>query len=268
MKCRILTFVASALAILATAFPVCVGGGYGADLNLARMNVTTVGGGVPVAAASYGVGDLLSERFTGAEYDNTWTEATQGDGAVNGDSTAYSGTGFVGQHLSISGSSNFEANAVTDLGSGQSAVYFRFYVYVASESWNDGDNENIFTLAANGSTMGSNTYLSIKLQQVATGQLQLGTSFAAGASFTTGTGSYNINTETVYKVEGKVVDNGDSDECEWKVNGVSIGSKTGAIWASVAIQDVYIGMTYTNRAATVYFDTVDLSSTAYLTDTP
>lgn len=47
MKCRILTFVASALAILATAFPVCVGGGYGTDL--ARMNVTTVGGGVPAA---------------------------------------------------------------------------------------------------------------------------------------------------------------------------------------------------------------------------
>ena len=49
MKCRILTFVASALAILATAFPVCVGGGYGADLNLARMNVTTVGGGAAPA---------------------------------------------------------------------------------------------------------------------------------------------------------------------------------------------------------------------------
>lgn len=32
---------------------VCVGGGYGADLNLARMNVTTVGGGVPVAGTVY-----------------------------------------------------------------------------------------------------------------------------------------------------------------------------------------------------------------------
>lgn len=48
-KCRISTFVVSALAILATAFPVCMGGGFGADLNLARMNITTVGGGTPAA---------------------------------------------------------------------------------------------------------------------------------------------------------------------------------------------------------------------------
>lgn len=58
-KCRTAVFLASALAILATV-SVCVGGGFGADL--ARMNVTTVGGGVPAAGGGgpdtyyYGVG--------------------------------------------------------------------------------------------------------------------------------------------------------------------------------------------------------------------
>lgn len=50
-KCRTAVFLASALAILATV-SVCVGGGFGADLQMARMNVTTVGGGVPVAGGA------------------------------------------------------------------------------------------------------------------------------------------------------------------------------------------------------------------------
>ena len=83
MKCRILTFVASALAILATAFPVCVGGGYGADLNLARMNVTTVGGGVPAAPS----GDSCTGGLVlSAHFENSDT-ITDGGGCSAGDSS-------------------------------------------------------------------------------------------------------------------------------------------------------------------------------------
>lgn len=94
MKCRILTFVASALAILATAFPVCVGGGFGADLNLARMNVTTVGGGVPVAA-----GPEISDTFSSDNLTDICGTVTVSDGNALGGSnyegnTAYHTTGL------------------------------------------------------------------------------------------------------------------------------------------------------------------------------
>lgn len=71
-KCRTAVFLASALAILATV-SVCVGGGFGADL--ARMSVTTVGGGVPAAAPS---GAAFSDNFNRADNDSlgsNWTEA-------------------------------------------------------------------------------------------------------------------------------------------------------------------------------------------------
>lgn len=73
MKCRILTFVASALAILATAFPVCVGGGYGADLNLARMNVTTVGGGAGGGTATIKRESYQERALSSSETEIEWS---------------------------------------------------------------------------------------------------------------------------------------------------------------------------------------------------
>ena len=70
-KCRTAVFLASALAILATV-SVCVGGGYGADL--AWMNVTTVGGGVPAGTPATEYTAYITTNttdFNGIDYETS-----------------------------------------------------------------------------------------------------------------------------------------------------------------------------------------------------
>lgn len=233
--------------------------------QVAEQDLPSVGG------VSYGVGDILSERFgtTGSDgSDNIWTESTQGDGVYNDDDQTYAGsTGFEGDHLTVSGSSNFEANALIDLGSSYTTGYFRFYYRFNSESWGDGVNESLFAANVDGATW-SNNLVSISVQQVATNQLQLRCVFNAGSSFTTGTNVYNITTGQVYKVEVKFVDNGASDQIEWWVNDVSIGSRSDnfANWDGTGFRDIQIGITYNSAASNHSIDTFDISSTGRLTD--
>jgi len=255
------------LVLLVTVFPVCTGS-VGWAQTIARMNVGIVGGGTPAAGggASYGEGNLLSERW-GAQ--GTWAESGDTTYTITYNDTTNTGTGFDGSQLKITVGTDSMAYVTKDLGGAQSAVYFRFYYLVGAEGYADGNGETIFVLAGNGENMGDQTYLQIFIQQVATNQLQLRCAIASGTGITTGTDVYNISTGTIYKIEGKVVDDGANGSMEWKVNGSSIGSRAGlAAFGTVAIQDVHVGVSWGGGTLTHYFDTLDISSTGYLTDTP
>jgi len=221
---------------------------------------------------TYDTGNLMSERFgtTGSDgSDLTWEKTVEGTGVWNDDDQTYAGgTGFVADHLTVSYASG-QANAVHDLGSAQTTLYFRGYIRCNSESWADGANETIVGFVSDGDTIGDNTYALLKIQQVATSQFQLGVSFASGVSIETGSASSNITCDgTVYKVELKIIDNGASDEFEWWVDGVSIGSHTAdlAAWDSTGVKDIYVGLSYHTAAINVSIDTIDIDSTGRLVD--
>lgn len=247
-------------------FLVCTGG-VGWAQTLARMNVGVVGGGVAVSAgASYGEGNLLSERW-GAQ--GTWAETTEGTYSITYNDTTNTGTGFASSQLKTVATADAQAYVSKDIGA-QSAVYFRFYYILGSESWGNGVYEQMFTLGANGSNIGSSPYMNVNVGQSAAGQLQLFTTYAEGTeSWDSGSSTYNISTGTIYKIEGKITDDGATGTAEWKVNGTVIGTKSGiASLGTVAVQDIHIGISYNGVASTHYFDTLDISSTGYLTDTP
>jgi hypothetical protein len=220
----------------------------------------TGGGEEPPA---WGVGNLLSERFTGTGTEETWSSPNTENGIWNADDTTYSGigNGFEGDHLTVSGTSNWQANATIDLGAAQSAVYFRLFLRVNSEDYADGGSERIFNIVPDGGLIGNDSGIGLVLYQDA-GVFYLWMNYNGGASLTTGSGHLAIDTGTIYKVEGKFVDNGDNDEIEWRVNDVSIGSRGGARVSGLALRDVYIGMSY-GPGASISFDTLDISSTGY-----
>lgn len=234
---------------------------------VAWMNVATVGGGgVPVdGGTSFGEGDLLSERWGAV---GTWSPTTEGTNTITYDDTTYSGSGFDGSQLKVlTGSGGAQAYITKALSSAQSAVYFRFYYVCASEGYGDGDAEIIFALSPTGEDISNATYLQIKILQLA-GQLKLRGSFSEETGWSTGDGDLDISTGTVYKIEGKITDDGETGTIEWKVDGTVRGNRTSfANYGTVSIQNIHIGTTYNSAAVTHHFDNLDISSTAYLTDT-
>lgn len=148
-KCRTAVFLASALAILATAFPVCVGGGYGADLNLARMNVTTVGGGVPAAGGAvytnctqqgtaefYWNGDYTGNSATTCDTDGTGTMTHSGASVVA--SGTDPGTASPDSGANVLKAAAWNANSTVPISSGDiwssSAGLMEFDIYLASSA--------------------------------------------------------------------------------------------------------------------------------------
>lgn len=248
--------------LLLSALLVCFSCPVGAANWSAVVPMYNAAGG---AAPSWGVGNLLSERFTGTGTEETWASpTTENGGTWNPDATTVSGTGFDGDHLTVSGSSNWQANSSSDMGSAQSAVYFRLFLRVNSEDFGDGNSEFIFNIVADGASMGVDSGIGLVLYQDA-GSLHLGLAYNGSASVTTGATHTTISSGTIYKVEGKFVDNGSSDEVEWLVDDVSIGSRSGALVSSLALRDVHIGMTY-GPGASISFDTIDIDSAGFPDD--
>lgn len=216
---------------------------------------------------TYGVGNLLSERFTAI---GTWTETQEGDGTDTWNDTTISGTGFA-NHLTVSGTADWQENVMKDIGA-QSAVYFRFYFVLNSQSWSDGYNENIFTLAPNGGNMGNGTYVNVFLLRTGT-QMSLEFAYNEGTqAVDSGSFSCNISEDTIYQVSGKITDDGATGSVEWYVRNSSLtqlatGAKAGiAAFGTVAVQDIHIGITYNGSASSLSFDTLDIDSTGYPTD--
>jgi hypothetical protein len=223
-----------------------------------------IGSGVS-SSPSFATGNLLSERFTGSGTQNSWESlVSQGGGSWNADATTVTGTGFDGDHLTVSGTTDWQAQRRFILSADQSAIYIRFYLRVNSESWNDGDTEDIVTVVASGASAGSATYFKIKLTQVATDQLRIATEFNGDSTPGTGEKFTNISSGTTYRVEAKLVENGANDEWEWRVDGTSIGSRANSFLTGNVMRDVWVGMSYTNRAANISIDNVDVSSTGWL----
>lgn len=228
------------------------------------MGVHVAGSGVPVAAGgSYGEGDLLTERW-GAQ--GTWSETTEGTATLTYNDTTYSGTGFVSSQFKTDTGTSSQGYVTKTLGSAASSVYFRFYYVCAAEGFADAQIENIFNLAPAAGNITNQDYLQIRLTQTG-GQLMLRADFDEEEAFGTGSHTYNISTGTIYKIEGKVTDDGATGSVEWKVNGSSIGSATGhAGFGTVAIQNINIGISYGGGTLTQHFDTLDVHSSAYPTD--
>lgn len=210
-----------------------------------------------------GIGDLLSEHFTGIGTQETWSTPYTENGTFDPDDDTYTGThaGFVGDHLTVEGTTSWQAYASTDLGQTLSSLYFRFYVRINSEDYADGSSEKIFAVVGDGQTFSDYNYINIIVFQTS-GQLYLGLDFNGGANVSVGSTQYAISTGTVYKVEGRFTENGADDAVEWKINGTSIGSRTGSFLTNNQMRDVFIGHSY-GQGISISMDTLDIDSTNY-----
>ncbi len=208
------------------------------------------------------VGDIISESFDPTGGDVTWTAGLVSSGCTSTlDQTAPSATGFSGQSYNtiVDADGYSEAWHYWTDGSAKSTVYIRFYVYVYSEGLSNGTAHTVFGYGTNTTYVNS---LLIRVSKSSGGDL--GLEMRGGGDLNID--SYPISTGTPYLVEIKAINNGTSDQFEWKINGVSQGTQSGALFDN-DFQKINIGVFpdyATTAALNVSIDKLDVSSTSWL----
>lgn len=231
----------------------------------ARMNPVMLGGGVVASGGAFScsaTGDILEESFdANPGADNSWTNGTIDPGCIaDTDYQAPSVLGFNSESLRIYIDSDAysESSVKWEDSSARSAVYFRAYITVLSTALAEGEQYTILQYANAALTES----ISFHIKNDATYGLVLRVSSSGGLS----TDEIEIAEDTSYLVEFYANNNGTSDSFDWKVNGISQGSQSGAILDDdfqAIIAGIYLDVWYA-AAIDLAFDNIGVSASGWL----
>ena len=224
------------------------------------LGVLGLCGGAGQAVESCNSGNILSESFDPTGGDATWSAGDVTGGCTSTlDQTSPSVTGFSGQCYSSSIDTDAYSEAWhtwTD-SAGRSVVYIRAYLYIQAEGLADGDSFKVFSYGTS-ATYPSEMFLELSQSGGSLYLTVIGPSLAGD--------NVVISASTPYLIEIYALNNGTSDSFEWKINEVSEGTQSGALFDN-DFQKINIGVhPDTSKAASLsfYFDKLDISSSGWL----
>ena len=243
-------------------YAIVIGGLLAAIIEVPEARLSTILlSGTP--ATTTAGGDLLTETFDSAGYDDAdWTEGI-GDGNTVDENDTTSITGFSGQHLQLQqASGTIETYAYNSLASDQALTYIRFRINIQSEGLEDTDSINIHS-----SDVGAHTSPGTATHRMELIQTSGSLYFIYKTDGTVRDTSSAISTGTTYCVEIMVDnDGGAADGWEWRIDGSSEGS--GAQDHAEDKGRFFFGAWSGSSSATfdVHIDNVDISSSDWIGD--
>lgn len=217
------------------------------------------------AAASSGTGNLLSETFNASGYDLAWTETPSGETTiVDEDETAGcpAATGWSGQCNQFTVPAFTEGNAVRDMEATHTFTYSRFYVRWTAESMADTNASGLFGVGATTATPTTCDPYCVELYQTGTDlRLRL---LVGGVGVDSYPAASGLTLPVNIRVEVYFNNNGASDSIEWRVDGGTEYTNTGAL-SAVDVQRVILGsgIEYAN---TFYIDSVAVGDSGWIAD--